>query len=81
MVVKITAISYFATLLLILLFWVLLSGGGTYCTDGQEVEEGCKVVFPDTYIFLAIVNIPIAMVVSVASVCVLLFTRIYRRLK
>ena len=81
MVVKITALSYLATLLLILLFWVLISGGGASCTAGQEIEEGCKIAFPDTYIFLAIVNIPIAMVVSAPSVGILLISKLSRRHK
>ena len=79
--VKITAISYFATLLFMLLFWVLISGGVTSCTAGQEIEEGCKIAFPDTYIFLAIVNIPIAMVVSASSLGIFLLSKIFLRHK
>ena len=68
--VKLVLLNYLAVFLLIVLAWILFSGGSD-CTVGQEIEEGCSIVFPDTYILLLILSVPISAVSSLISYLVL----------
>lgn len=66
---KIFGLSYLITYIVIIVFWILGSPNG--CTPGQEIEEGCKIVFPSTFTLLATINIPITLIVGISVIIVL----------
>ena len=77
---KFVAITYAISLACITVLWLLLSGGD-YCTAGQEIAEGCRVVFPDTYIFLAVINIPITGIICFVPLVLATITQLFRKMK
>jgi hypothetical protein len=77
---KFVAITYTISLACITVLWLLLSGGDS-CTIGQEIEEGCRVVFPDTYIFLAVINIFITGIICLVPLASSAITQLFRKMK
>lgn len=75
---KYIAITYAISLVCITALWLLLSGGDS-CTAGQEIAEGCRVVFPDSYIFLAVINLPITAILCLVPLTTALISRLFSK--
>jgi hypothetical protein len=59
-VAKYYTLSYVLSYFGLVGFWLLTSRSNNDCTVGEEIAEGCSVVFPDTYLFLAVINLTLA---------------------
>lgn len=79
-IMKVVGISYLTTYVLIVLLWTVLPLSSS-CTVGQEIEEGCRAAFPETYSFLAVVNISIAIPVSITYLSALAIVKRLRKTK
>jgi hypothetical protein len=75
---KFVAITYTISLVCITVLWLLLSGGDS-CTAGQEIAEGCRVVFPDSYIFLAMINLPITAILCLVPLITGAITKLFSK--